>query len=78
MIFLIRYDRLAGKVVEIREFAEQERQKADNARLEMEIALVSEEIRHEIILLQAESQSALRKTHNRYFANFDELTGTKI
>lgn len=76
MIFLIRYDRRVGKVVEIKEFIDQDRQVAAKLRLDMELNLAKQGVEHEVILLEADSKAALRKTHNRYFANVDELTET--
>jgi len=73
MIFLVQYDRSKGRLVEIREFADSERTEAENARLALEQSLNRSRVDHEVTLLQAESQEALRRTHNRYFADLREL-----
>ena len=39
----------------------------------MELALNRESIGHEVILLEAASETALRKTHRRYFQNVHEI-----
>lgn len=73
MLFLIEYDRSRGEVVTIREFDVSERETADNARLDMELRLNDVGTEHEVVLLEAASQGALRRTHRRYFENLSEL-----
>jgi len=72
MLFLIEYDRNQGKVITIQEFDDSE--KAQNARLEMELGLNRLGITHEIVVLEAATEEALRRTHRRYFENLGELT----
>jgi hypothetical protein len=71
MVFLIEYDRDQGEVVTIEEFDEFER--AESARLEMELRLNRRGIEHEVVLLEAASETALRRTHRRYFEKLSEL-----
>lgn len=73
MLFLIEYDRLLGQVVALREFADDEQQLADQARIEMEVDLNRRRIEHEVVLLQAVSLEALKRTHGRYFMGIEEL-----
>lgn len=73
MIFLIHYDRSAGRLVEIREFSDKEREAASSARLALEIELLSAENGHEVVLLEAPSQDILRNTHRRYFETFEKM-----
>jgi hypothetical protein len=73
MIFLIEYDRPQGSLVTFREFEDSERLQAENARIELEVALNRSKTDHEVVLLQAESKEALRRTHRRYFAGLREL-----
>jgi hypothetical protein len=73
MLFLIEYDRDKGKVIEMSRFTEFERQVANAARLELELKLNRRGIEHEIVLLEAEDEEALRRTHRRYFENLLEL-----
>ena len=73
MIFLVEYDRSKGRLVDIQEFADEERTKAEDARIELEVSLNRAKIDHEVVLLQAQNEEALRKTHNRYFADLREL-----
>ena len=73
MLFLIEYDRNQGDVVTIREFADSERECAETSRLELELDLNRRGRKHEVVLLEADSKEALRKTHRRYFENLSEL-----
>ena len=71
MLFLIEYDRNEGEVVTIQQFDESE--KAENTRLEMELQLNRLGVDHEVVLLEAANEQALRRTHRRYFENLTEL-----
>ena len=73
MLFLIEYDREKGKVVEMSRFFESERQGANSARLNLELDLNRRGIEHEVVLLEAEDELALRRTHRRYFEDLLEL-----
>jgi hypothetical protein len=73
MIFLVEYSRSKGSLVSIHEFEDSERTQAENARLELEVSLNRAKTDHEVVLLQAQSRDALRRTHNRYFADLREL-----
>ncbi len=68
MIFLIEYDRERGRIETITSFNESERKTAEDARLELERKLNLEGNRNEIVLLEAASEDALRRTHGRYFS----------
>ena len=67
MIFLIEYDRSAGKIVFDQEFRDTDRGAAQQARLARELELNSRKIAHEVVLLEAENKAALLETHRRYF-----------
>ena len=73
MLFLIEYDREKGKVVELSRFSEADRQVANSARLNLELELNRRGVAHEVVLLEAEDEAALRRTHRRYFENLLEL-----
>ncbi|MEK6279048.1 MAG: hypothetical protein AABN95_01715 [Acidobacteriota bacterium] len=73
MLFLIEYDRNRGEVVTIQEFGDAERKTAENVRLEMELNLNRLGTEREVVLLEAASEGALRRTHRRYFENLSEL-----
>jgi len=73
MLFLIGYDRSHGQIVTLKTFADSERQKAEDSRLEMELELNRRGIEREVVLLEAETEEALRRTHRRYFEALAEL-----
>ena len=73
MFYLIEYNRPEGRLVTFKVFAESERSKAQNLRLEIELDLNRRKIDHEVVLLQAASEAAIRRTHGRYFYNPRQL-----
>ena len=73
MIFLIEYDRNQGQIVIFEKFDDSERRKAEESRLELEIKLNRLGIEREVVLLEAETEEALRRTHRRYFEDLVEL-----
>jgi hypothetical protein len=73
MFFLIEYDRPRGSIVQLREFDAASRQLAEDARLKLELDLNRQGVEHEVVLLDAPSQEALRHTHSRYFETVAEL-----
>jgi hypothetical protein len=73
MIFLIQYDRKAGRIVTIQRYADDQRSLADRVRLELEIGLVRRRRKDEVVILDAASEAALRKTHRRYFEDLEAL-----
>jgi hypothetical protein len=74
MIFLIDYDRNQGKIVRLESFPDHERLKAENSRLELELLLRRQGAEREVVLLEAASLEALRRTHRRYFEGIAGLT----
>lgn len=73
MLFLIEYNRKSGNIVKMIKFDDSERQNAEDSRLEMELELNRRGIEHEVVLLDAFSEKALRRTHRRYFEDLAEL-----
>lgn len=73
MLFLIEYDRLRGEIVSMSTHADDQRVHVDEARLHTELRLRREASRREIVVLQAASEDALRKTHARYFKSAQAL-----
>jgi ribosomal protein L4 len=73
MIFLIEYDRALGKLVRLREFAADESATATSARLVLELEQMLSKDEREIVILEAESEEQLRKTHRRYFETISVL-----
>ena len=73
MIFLIEYDRPRGQIVTFKVFDDPDRAGAEHARLETELDLHRRRIQHEVVLLEASSEEALRRTHRRYFETPGEI-----
>jgi len=73
MIFLIEYHRREGRIVRCEVFNDSERRKAEVSRLDVELDLNRRKVDHEVVLLEAASEQALRRTHRRYFENLAEL-----
>jgi len=73
MWFLIEYDRDQGELVTFKTFEDNKSLVAANARLELELGLNRTGVKHEVVLLEAENEAALRRTHRRYFESLAEL-----
>jgi intein-encoded DNA endonuclease-like protein len=73
MLFLIEYDRHKGQLVKLRKFVERDRNRVENARLELELELRRRGKDHEVVVLEAPSEAVLRRTHRRYFENLRQL-----
>jgi hypothetical protein len=73
MIFLIEYSRSKGKLISIERFDDSDWEKAEELRFERELALNRVAIEHEVVLLEAISEDALRHTHRRYFEDIEQL-----
>ncbi|MBX7259423.1 MAG: hypothetical protein K1Y02_23895, partial [Candidatus Hydrogenedentes bacterium] len=73
--FLIDYDRSSGSK-EIRVFADDKLREADEARLELELRYHRLGIEREVVVLDAASEEALRKTHARYFEDIGSMAAS--
>ena len=73
MIFLIEYQRAHGRIITMTSFDNSEREAAEEMRLKLELDLNAKGIDNEVVLLEATSEEALRKTHRRYFEDLSEL-----
>lgn len=73
MIFLVHYDRRKATLVDFLTYADAQRQEAERARLDRELAQLRQPGEFEIILLEADSEQAVRHTHRRYFETLEEL-----
>ena len=77
MIFLIEYNRRKGSIVTLRDFDDSQRREAEDSRLGIELDLNRKGIDHEVVLLDAASEDALRLTHRRYFEDLRQILGEK-
>ncbi len=73
MVFLIEYDRASGSLVTLESYDGTKREQAERARLEMELDINQRGVDREVVLLEAESEEALLRTHRRYFEGLAEL-----
>jgi hypothetical protein len=73
MIFLIEYNRSEGRIVTFRDFADSQRREAEDLRLGIELDLNHKGVDHEVVLLEAENEDALRRTHQRYFKDLRQI-----
>jgi len=73
MFFLIEYNWSQGRIVTFRKFADSEREKAQDDRLELELDLHRLGLAHEVGILEAVSGEAVRRMHRRYFEDLAEL-----
>lgn len=74
MIFLIQYSRSDRKIVRFEPFPDSARDEAQRLRLEIELHAASSGSDHEVVLLEAASESDVRQTHGRYFEDLESLT----
>jgi len=77
MIFLIEYNRRKGSIVSFRDFNDSQRREAEDSRLGIELDLNRQGIDHEVVLLEAQSEDALRVTHRRYFEDLRQILEDK-
>ena len=73
MIFLIEYNRPEGRLVTFERFQDSERLQAQDSRLALELDLNRRGIAYEVVLLEAASEDAVRRTHRRYFENASQI-----
>ncbi|MBI2360556.1 MAG: hypothetical protein HYV04_16910 [Deltaproteobacteria bacterium] len=73
MIFLIEYNRPEGRIITLKRFKDSERLKAENSRLEIELDLNRRGVDHEVVVLEAATEHAVRRTHRRYFEDLSQL-----
>ena len=78
MFFVIEYNRKRGSIVTFRKFAESQRREAEDSRLEIELELYRKKIEHEVVLLDAADENALRKTHRRYFEDLRQILENNV
>ncbi|HET7100947.1 MAG TPA: hypothetical protein VFJ52_07350 [Terriglobia bacterium] len=62
----------------MRTFNDSSRKLAEVARLELELRLNREGVEHEVVLLEAPNEDALRHTHSRYFESVAEIARGKL
>lgn len=77
MFFLIEYDRPSERLVRVEAFAAADRSRAAAARLDLELALNRNgSNEREVVILEAASEQALRRTHRRYFEDLATIASS--
>jgi hypothetical protein len=71
MIFLFQYDRRSSLLVFYQRYEDTDRLRAQSDRIEREVEVNKRGLAHEIVLLEADSEATVRKTHARYFERVD-------
>ena len=69
-LFLLRYDRHAGKLISIETFPDSERDRVMQERRRLETSWPSH---LEVMVLEADSEATIRRTHRRYFQTIEEM-----
>ncbi len=78
MIFLIDYDRKKGRLLQLKSYEDSDRSRAEEARLELELSLSRRGKSHEVVILEAPDEAALRTTHRRYFEDLAGLAKAAV
>lgn len=73
MIFLVEYDREQGSLCRLIPFGSTHMAQASAARLQLELDRMRANLAREIVILEADSEEQLRKTHRRYFEQLQTL-----
>lgn len=73
MIFLIEYDRSAGRIITFKSFSDNKLAKAQKHKLDIELELNRQRLEREVVLLDATDEKALRRTHRRYFEDLAQI-----
>ena len=69
-LFLIEYDRRKSKLLRMTTFPETEREEAMSRRRELD---KTQPDHLEIMILEADSEATIRRTHRRYFQTIEEM-----
>ena len=73
VVFLIRFDRRKQRILLFKPFDDAQRADAERLRLDLEIEANRSKLDHEVVLLEAQSEEDIRRTHRRYFESLKEL-----
>ena len=73
MIFVVAYDRKRGKVLSLRSFEARRREAAHKLRRRLELETAERRSDVEVVILEAPTEAALRRTHGRYFGGVQDI-----
>jgi hypothetical protein len=78
MIFLIDYERKTGCLRQFKRFTDDQRAEAQRERLEIELGLGEARGSREVVLLEADHEKTLRRTHRRYFESTQTIVESML
>lgn len=78
MIFLIDYERKRGLLRQFKRFRDDQRADAQRERLDIELKLDGSRASREVVLLEAQDEETLRRTHRRYFETTREIVESML
>jgi len=78
MIFLIDYECKTGVLHQFKRFRDDQRAEAQRERLVVEMSWNGSRESHEVVLLEAEREETLRRTHRRYFETTKEIVESML
>ena len=74
-VFLVTFDRVGKRLVEVKEFPASDRKRAEDERFQGELEALKSGRDLEIVTLEADSLEELRWTHGSYFLDKLSLAG---
>ncbi|HEV3310366.1 MAG TPA: hypothetical protein VG815_07595 [Chloroflexota bacterium] len=80
MIFVLNYNKLSRRVIDLRVFDDAEHEHASRYKASLQVDAVERGIEgsREIVLFRADSAETLKRTHGSYFLTDDELVDRAI
>ena len=78
MIFLIDYDRKTGSLRKFKCLQDDQRAQAQRERLDIELSLNGSLESREVVLLEADLEETVRRTHRRYFETAREIVESML
>ncbi len=67
MIFIIEYDPPANNLLSLQKFPDAELREARDILHQMELNVFRNKLRHEVVMLEAEDEATIRRSHAHYF-----------
>jgi len=78
MIFLIDYERKTGLLRQFKCFQDGQRAQAQRERLDIELSLNGSLESREVVLLEADREETVRRSHRRYFETTREIVESML
>ncbi len=78
MIFLVDYERKTGTLRKFKSFQDDQRAEAQRERLDIELSLNGSLESREVVLLEADGEETVRRSHRRYFETAREIVESML